>query len=118
MHSKLLIAIGSVITTAIITTITVATANPTPAKTCFMQTENGQTIDLSQICDQSSPARFSGVINPNAPAEIVLPSRDRPSAMWQSIPDAPTAPIAGSTYPQPAIGTIQSIPGSAANPVK
>ncbi len=118
MRYKLFIAIGSVITTSIITTIAVAMANPTPSKTCFMQTANGQTIDLTQICGQSSPAGFFGTIDPNAPAAIVIPSSDRPSAMWQSIPDAPTAPIAGGTYAQPAIDTVQSIPGSAASPGK
>jgi hypothetical protein len=115
MHYKLLLAIGSIISTSIITTIAVAMANPTPAKTCFMQTASGKTIDLTQICGQSSSVSPSR-IDPNAPAQIVIPSSDRPSAMWRSIPDAPTAPIAGSTYERPINTKVQTIPATAASP--
>jgi hypothetical protein len=114
MHYKLFLTIGSAITTSVIATIAVAMANPTQPKTCFMETTNGKTIDLTSLCGQSSTAS-SSLIDPNMPVEIVMPSSDKPSAMWQSIPDAPTAPIAGGTYQQPLSATVQTIPGSAAN---
>jgi hypothetical protein len=113
MHYKLFLTIGSAITTSVIATIAVATANPT-STTCFMETSNGKTIDLTKICNQSNSAA-SSLIDPNMPVQIVMPSSDKPSAMWQSIPDAPTAPIAGGTYQQPLSTTVQTIPGSAAN---
>jgi hypothetical protein len=113
MHYKLFLTIGSAITTSIIATIAVATANSTNT-TCFMETSNGKTIDLSSLCGQSSTA-LPSLIDPNMPVEIVMPSSDKPSVMWQSIPDAPTAPIAGGTYQQPLSATVQTIPGSAAN---
>jgi hypothetical protein len=89
---------------------------------CYIQTRDGQQIDLSRICNKktsptpanpettntSHPTAPSSrqtapdqskipAIDPKMPAKIPLVLKDKPSALWNSVPDLPYPAIEGST---------------------
>jgi hypothetical protein len=70
---------------------------------CQMNKTSGQTVDLAKICGQSPSAAIDR-IDPNQPAQIIMVGSDRPSALWNSVPDLPEPPKAGKTKDGPVGG--------------
>jgi hypothetical protein len=90
---------------------------------CYLQTRDGQQVDLSQMCNKktsptpakpettntSHPTTAPGnlqtapnqskipVIDPKMPAKVPLVIKDKPSALWNSVPDLPYPAIKGRT---------------------
>ncbi len=77
-----------------------AQASPDPSKgqaMCEVQFSNGNTQNLDSICGKASQ-----FVN-NQPEEIYqtrvpMTFSDKPSALWQSVPDLPSPPIEGKTH--------------------
>ncbi|MBE9033425.1 hypothetical protein IQ266_27215 [filamentous cyanobacterium LEGE 11480] len=67
---------------------------------CYMKSQDGKLTDLSSICGKSSNAAQSEELDPDTPITIKLPSSDKPSALWNTVPDLPNAPQQGETYLQ------------------
>jgi hypothetical protein len=77
-------------------------SNANDQSLCQLKKSSGQTVDLTHICGQSpmtAPAAAPKAphIDPNQPANIIMVGSDQPSALWDSVPNLPSAPKAGAT---------------------
>ncbi len=72
---------------------------------CHMQQPDNQQRDLTKFCGQSE-VKPTGLLDPNTPVNFQLPRSAKPSAMWNSVPDAKEPIEMGETY----------TPGAPSNP--
>jgi hypothetical protein len=81
---------------------------------CYMQTQEGVVIQLSKICGKSpADATLSNaMLDPNTPIQIELVGSEKPSALWNTIPDSPNAPTKGATYKPAPPQKVQLIEGT------
>jgi hypothetical protein len=89
-----------------------AVAQSSSDSVCQLTTTDGQSFDLSQLCGKSSSLPTMISIDPNTPVPVQMVGKDKPSALWDSLPDLPTPPEAGKTHKPPA----GSLPAGAAQP--
>lgn len=106
-----LIATSS-LTVAVLWPRTQAVAQPTSDALCQLTTTDGQNLDLSQLCGKSNNATTMISIDPNTPIPVQMVGREKPSELWNSLPDLPTPPEAGKTKPV----TAGSLPAGVAQP--
>jgi hypothetical protein len=90
---------------------------------CYIQTRDGKQVDLSRICNKktsptpgipgttninhptTTPANSQAIpneskipaIDPKMPVKVPLILKDKPSALWNSVPDLPYPAIEGRT---------------------
>lgn len=101
MNKNLLILGGLTLSTAsLLAAATIGVKANDPI--CQMQTNDGRSTDLSAICGKGNtePASSLGQIDPNAPVVSPLVKSDKPSELWNTLPDLPTPPQQGTTVPQ------------------
>ena len=123
-RKKLLLGIAFASSLAISTAIVTTTRANEPR--CYLQTRDGKRVDLTKLCNKKAPptssmpqtpgvenpaaatgdpqktvnfsnTRLNGKIDPNAPADNRQILRDKPSALWHTIPDLPYPPKKGAT---------------------
>ena len=123
-HLVLGIVVASTLVISTAVDISVRASEPS----CYMQTNNGKLIDLTRLCgfkaspneavpqaagaDNSAAATGNpqmtpipsnstnvGKLDPNAPADNRLILRDKPSQLWNSLPDLPSPPVKEATSP-------------------
>ncbi|MGI0491954.1 hypothetical protein ACN4EG_09085 [Alkalinema pantanalense CENA528] len=87
-----------------------ANSQPNQEALCEMETASGQTVDLSKICGKSSSAAPRYKLDPNAPAQIIMIGKDKPSELWNTVPDLPTPPKMGKTYEQGKVSQPRMMP--------
>jgi hypothetical protein len=87
---------------------------------CQLKKSSGQTVDLTHICGQSpmAPPQVPQAphIDPNQPANIIMVGSDQPSALWNSVPNLPSAPKAGATAEGGGGGQPQQVSETAETP--
>lgn len=115
--------LGLVTTAILISTTAFVSGASANELLCFIQTRDGKQVDLSRICNQktsptpaqpettnTSPSTITPnnlrtvpnqskipAIDPKMPVKVPLVLRDKPSALWNSVPDLPYSAIEGLT---------------------
>ena len=78
---------------------------------CYMQNQFGQQVDLSNICGKSSAETPPVKIDANTPIPIDLVGSDKPSRLWNTIPDLKNPPNRGKTYKQAPPTQVEVLSG-------
>ncbi|OUC14410.1 MAG: hypothetical protein B0A82_12380 [Alkalinema sp. CACIAM 70d] len=114
MHQKQIVlgSVAIVLLGAAVSWGIASRANPQPQQDslCEMENTSGQTVDLSHICGKSSSPAPRYKLDPNAPAQIIMIGKDKPSELWNTVPNLPTAPKMGKTYEQGKVSQPRVIP--------
>lgn len=84
------------------------------SENCYMQNKFGYQVDLSTICGRSSEATPTVKIDANTPVPIDLVGSDKPSALWNTIPDLKNPPSQGRTYKQAPPTQVEVLSGQEA----
>jgi hypothetical protein len=113
---KVFLLLGLIATSSLAVTIlwprSQAVAQAPSDSVCQLTTTNGQSFDLSQLCGKSSDLPTMISIDPNTPSPVQMVGKDKPSELWNTLPDLPAPPQAGKTQTPPA----GSLPAGVAQP--
>lgn len=122
-QNQYLLLLGLVTTSILITATAFVSGASANELLCYIQTRDGRQVDLSRICNQKTsptPAESEAAntshltaaptnpqtnpnqskipaIDPKMPAKVPLVLKDKPSALWNSVPDLPYPAMKGPT---------------------
>lgn len=122
-QNRYLLLLGLVTTSISIATTALTSGASANELLCYIQTRDGKQVDLSRICNKkASPTPLTSeatstsrpnptstnpqtapnqpkipTIDPKTPAKVPLLLKDKPSALWNSVPDLPYPAIEGAT---------------------